>query len=314
MRREFSSIIPATWVRRLQRGRWIPDVNGQPRTPYEVSLTDIDQNIRLSPSPFLAELLEFRAEAIKELAEKEGIDLEVLNLLKKHKISVAQIQELINTQTDEQAEVVLTDDGEDDGNAEVDSNTRSENEVDKESDVLVEHEEFENNAGISSGSGEGRKGKSTTIGTGSPRRTFQTYVGVDNGENVENDDLPPDKRREIEAAAISFIVAKEPLLQRTANNNPGFDLFEGESLEFIVRFVEVKAKTGAWDGAIALSGEHFRLEESEGERFWIYVVEFAEDARKRRLHRIQDPAGKARYFTFDPGWQALAEDQTERTV
>ncbi len=313
MRREFSSIIPATWVRRLQRARWIPDAQGQARAPHEICLSDVDHNIRSSPSPFLAEALEFRAEAIKQLAEKEGIDLEVLNLLKKHKISVAQIRELISTQPDEQAEAA-TDDSEDDPDAEVDTDTLSENKVDKESDVLVEDEEFESNGGFGPGSGEARTGKSTTIGTGSPRRTFQTYVGVDNGGNVENDDLPPDKKREIEAAAISFIVAKEPLLQRTSNNNPGFDLFEGESLEFIVRFVEVKAKAGAWDGAIALSGEQFRLAENEGERFWIYVVEFAEDARKRRLHKIQDPVGKARYFTFDPGWKALAEDQTERTI
>ena len=43
-----------------------------------------------------------------------------------------------------------------------------------------------------------------------------------------------------------------------------------------------------------------------GDAYWLYVVECAggEDAR---IVRIQNPAGKAKTFTFDKGWLALAE-------
>ena len=97
-------------------------------------------------------------------------------------------------------------------------------------------------------------------------------------------------------------------MQRTPTNNPGFDLYEGESLEFVARYVEVKSKKGGWSGAVALSDEQFHLAENEQERFWLYVVEYSQDPTRRQLHKIQDPAGKSKYFTFDSGWKAIAAE------
>jgi hypothetical protein len=54
-------------------------------------VSDAHEDIQSAPNPFLAEILGFRPEAIKELAEKEGIDLEALNLLKRHKISAPSV-------------------------------------------------------------------------------------------------------------------------------------------------------------------------------------------------------------------------------
>jgi hypothetical protein len=124
---------------------------------------------------------------------------------------------------------------------------------------------------------------------------------------LDDDDLTEDERRRIETAAISHIIELEPTLQKTPTNNPGFDLFEGEAIESPVRFVEVKAKRGRWSGPVALSDEQFRLASVECERYWLYVVEFAEEPDKRQVIRIKDPAGTARYFTYDAGWKHLAE-------
>jgi hypothetical protein len=52
------------------------------------------------------------------------------------------------------------------------------------------------------------------------------------------------ERRQIESVAIEFIILAEPVLQPTPTKNPGFGLYEGESIAFPVRFVEVKSKRG----------------------------------------------------------------------
>ena len=56
-------------------------------------------------------------------------------------------------------------------------------------------------------------------------------------------------------------------------------------------------------GAIA---HPVRLRPEHGEAYWLYVVESAgtDDAS---LARIQDPAGRAKTFTFDHGWREVAE-------
>ena len=83
--------------------------------------------------------------------------------------------------------------------------------------------------------------------------------------------------------------------------------FRSADLTHATRYVEVKSRSGPWSGPVALSREQFLKAQSEGDRFWLYVVEHTRDPAATRLHRIQDPAGKSRHFTFDPGWSALAE-------
>ena len=55
-----------------------------------------------------------------------------------------------------------------------------------------------------------------------------------------------------------------------------------------------------------MSHTQFKFAQEHGDAYWLYVVERAgtDDAR---IVRIQDPAGKAKTFTFDKGWLAVAE-------
>jgi hypothetical protein len=321
MRRDSSCVIPATWIRRLQRNPWIADLLGVARAPHEICLSDADRDIQSSPNAFLTEILGFRPEAIKELAEKEGIDLEALNLLKQHNISAAQLRELIGTQPEEDEDDFDSDNKPHD--AELENAAKPEDDGHSEDSDDAEHdgEEEPTSQGFSGGGVRTDRRSSGGVektGVGKPQQEFHTYVGVNYDRDLgDNDELHEDERREIEEAAICFIVQREPLLERTPTNNPGFDLFEGESLEYPVRFVEVKAKKGEWNGMVALSEDQFRVAENERERFWLYIVEFAQDTEKRRLYRVQDPAGKTRYFTFDSGWKSLAEqerDESQREV
>ena len=56
------------------------------------------------------------------------------------------------------------------------------------------------------------------------------------------------------------------------------------------------------DRPVTLSKRQFETAIDKGERFWLYVVEMA-DSDEPCLVAIQDPAGKAQYFTFDEGWR-----------
>ena len=60
-------------------------------------------------------------------------------------------------------------------------------------------------------------------------------------------------------------------------------------------------KTTLGDRPVTLSRRQFKTALEEGESFWLYIVEKA-GSKEARLLAIQDPVGKARYFTFDEGW------------
>ena len=59
------------------------------------------------------------------------------------------------------------------------------------------------------------------------------------------------------------------------------------------------------DRPVGLSRTQFDCAREHGEAYWLYVVESA-GTDEARLVPIQDPAGKARTFTFDHGWLDVA--------
>jgi hypothetical protein len=62
---------------------------------------------------------------------------------------------------------------------------------------------------------------------------------------------------------------------------------------------------GLTDRPVGLSRAQFKCAQEYGEAYWPYVVEHA-GTESARLVRIQNPAGKARTFSFDQGWLAIA--------
>jgi len=122
------------------------------------------------------------------------------------------------------------------------------------------------------------------------------------------DGLTYDGRMALEEQAIEIIRAQEPALQRTNKGNPGFDLFEVDGNGNTIRWVEVKAMTGTLQNRpVGLSKEQFECAQLNGTSYWLYVVERADSDAEARIVPIRDPAGKARTFTFDKGWLAVAE-------
>jgi hypothetical protein len=169
--------------------------------------------------------------------------------------------------------------------------------------------------GERSGTGAAGAGKRTTGGAGA--RPFISYVGTHpDDEEPDSDGLDQQSRMALEEKAIQFILQRESQLLRTPMHNPGYDLFEVGKDGQTVRWVEVKAMTsGLSDRPVGLSRTQFETARERGDAYWLYVVEHAGDDEKCRVVRIQDPAGKARTFTFDHGWLNIADvdaDQGER--
>jgi len=139
-------------------------------------------------------------------------------------------------------------------------------------------------------------------------RPFISYVAVHpEEEEPDPDGLNQQQRMTLEARAIEFILSKEPDWQRTPTHNPGFDLFKIDADGKLIQWCEVKAMAKSLeDRPVGLSRTQFECAREHRDNYWLYVVEYAssEDAR---IVRIQDPAGKARTFTFDRGWVSIAQ-------
>ena len=144
-----------------------------------------------------------------------------------------------------------------------------------------------------------------------PGREFVSYIAVSPAEDDDSETagLSRQERMNLEDYAIELIIGLEPELRRTPMNNPGFDLMELGPDGEPIRWVEVKAMRGTLrDRPVGLSRTQFEWAQKHESQFWLYVVERAGTPEHAQVVRIQDPAGKARTFTFDHGWVVVAEN------
>lgn len=159
--------------------------------------------------------------------------------------------------------------------------------------------------------GDGRTGLAKEPPEAGGSRTFVSYVAVHpEEERADPEGLDRAARMAVEERAIERILAVEPRLQRTPETNPGFDLFETDASGEPIRWVEVKGMTGSLaDHPVGLSRTQFEFAQEKGAAYWLYVVEHASDPDRVQILRIQDPAGRARTFTFDRGWREIARSE-----
>ena len=155
-------------------------------------------------------------------------------------------------------------------------------------------------------SGTREHGKRTPGSLGG--RPFISYVGTHpDAEDDDPDGLNQSQRMDIEAVAIKHILDAEPQLHTTEAGNAGFDLLEKNAENQPVRWIEVKAMTGSLkQRPVTLSNTQFEHALQKREAYWLYVVEFTTTPELHRILRIQDPAGNAKSFTFDKGWEEIA--------
>lgn len=333
--KERFSPFPAAFVEQLRKSPWVPKPDGTIGLPAEVVFE------ALTPSwpahPFLLSLLPFKPRAEVELAQLAGLEPDLLDLLKSQGItSRKQLADLLKLPAPEQSAPPSEDSpatpesaieallgGAPDPTAPVGGPTGEYAPgADRQGGTHSASSAAKNVSGTGShsgsGSGGGSSGRNSGGGgsgagashpnPGSYRPAFHTYVATSPGdEPTDPEGLGQAARMQIEQVAIAYILEQESSLKTTPPGNPGFDLYDGPDLASATRYVEVKSRSEPWSGPVALSREQFLKAQSEGDRFWLYVVEHTRDPAATRLHRIRNPAGKSHHFTFDPGWSALAE-------
>ena len=274
------------FVRMLNRRRWVPDSSGSLHRPGSIAFEDVGWK----PNSFLESKIRFKPPLLEQLAREAGIEPGVLDLLRRLGVtSEAKLRKRLGVGNQRQEESVAPED-----NSEGSETTKS---------------KIEEPQGGSSGARAGQRansGKDRSRDSATEFR-FISYLGVvSEDEDADPDGLKHAVRMELEEAAIRFILDCEPKWQRTPANNPGFDLYRGDTMHTATHWCEVKAMTGTLDDRpVGISSAQFEWARDHGDTYWLYIVERAGKSNPNFV-RIQDPAGKAKTFTFDRGWRAVA--------
>ena len=326
----------AAFVRWLNGTAWVPSLDGDLLPPGSV----VFETLGWKPNPFLLSKIRFKPPIIDQLAKEAGIEPGLLDLLKKLGLtSEADLRGRLGLSEEKPSAEEASPKGVEDALKKLRGGApdptppipdpsgdepKGTGAGDSGNGTGTGSGGDRNGAGAggpgdgkggghTKGSGDGDTKKRTPGGTGG--RPFISYVatGPDDGE-PDPDDLDQTARMALEAQAITLILEREPKWQRTPTNNPGFDLVELGAGGIAARWCEVKAMTGSLrDRPVGLSHTQFDCAREHGQAYWMYVVERA-GAKDARIIRVQDPAGKARTFTFDHGWLDVAAVDTEQEL
>jgi hypothetical protein len=316
----------AAFVRILNNRAWVPD-GAALQLPASIVFEDLVPAWRANA--FLLTSIRFRPRVIQTLAREAGIEPGVLDLLKKLGVtSEAELRAKLGISADtsageardncsvgealdklgiDQHPTPPAHSSTDDEQTSPDG--RSGGSRDSSKTATRTHSGTGASVGsrTSAGSGDASGAAKRTPGNASGR-PFVSYVATHpDDRGPDPDGLDQKERIALEARAIDLIVSREPAWRRTPTHNPGYDLFECGTDGQAARWCEVKAMTGCLeDRPVGLSRTQFEHARQRGSAYWLYAVEHAgtDDAR---IVRIQDPAGRARTFTFDRGWLDVAE-------
>lgn len=328
----------AAFVRRLNEAAWVPAPKGELLRPDFVDFNKLGW----SADVFLCSKIRFKPPIIEALAKEAGIEPGLLDLLKK--LGVTSEAELRNRLGIE--DQPITDDVDEPDTVGDAITSILGDDLDDPTPPIEDPTGAEPppKGGTGTGGGKGGgggppsgAGKETTDPDhdgpkpkkpgekGKPSekpkkpasgpRPFISYLGTHpDEEEPDPDGLDHEARLALEEVAIQIILAIEPQLHRTAKHNPGYDLFEKDASDQPTRWIEVKAMTGSLDDRpVGLSHTQFECAREHASAYWLYIVEHAGEREEATLVRIQDPAGKAKTFTFDRGWRVAAEESPADT-
>jgi len=99
--------------------------------------------------------------------------------------------------------------------------------------------------------------------------------------------------------------------RQMAQTHPGHDIVSHDPVSGEERLIEVKGVDGEWNQTgVGLSRIQFSNAQDYGDRYWLYVVEFASDPDHARIHAIRNPAMQVTSFMFDGNWREAATDES----
>lgn len=157
--------------------------------------------------------------------------------------------------------------------------------------------------------------KGPGVGRQTRLRSYVVESDEDEGDIGTIGDEAPDLSP-IDLAGVQRVLeyerncGREP--KEMAHNNAGFDVESFDKRGQLVRRIEIKSTGGQWSVAgVMVSRRQHQQAVEDGDLFWLYVVENAQDAAFR-IYRVQNPASRIDYFGFDDGWKSVAEPEIDR--
>lgn len=335
----YRATFDTAFVRALTVAAWVPDKDGSLHSPLLI----LFDSLGWQANPFLLSKIRFKPPILDQLAKEAGIEPGVLDLLRKLGVtSEAELRDRLGLDDDAALPGgTATGDVKDAlgklfGTAPEPTPPVP---VPSEPDpVTLDNHVNHGGDGTRRGAGSQRTLGGATTREGGPQgqgtgdrpessrrapgsvggRPFISYVAAHpHEEDPDPDGLDQPARMALESKAIELILSIEPEWRRTSTNNPGFDLYQGAEQQRATKWCEVKAMTGRLtDRPVGLSRTQFENARANGEAYWLYVVEYA-GTETARLVRIQNPADKAKTFTFDHGWldvAAVDNDPTDQEI
>ena len=155
-------------------------------------------------------------------------------------------------------------------------------------------------------------------------RRLLSYVRRKTAESPEDDGNtsgdPLEHNLAVEAVARAAVCSYEEergrLPEQMVQTHPGYDIVSHDPVAGEDRLIEVKGVAGEWNRTgVGLSGLQFSNAQNYGDQYWLYVVEFVEDAEHMRIHPIQSPAMRVTAFMFDGNWrEAAANERADPTM
>ena len=305
----------AAFVRQLKQSAWIPDSNGSLQRPDLL----LFESLNWRDDPFLLSKIRFKPPIVDQLATEAGFEPAMLDMLKELGITnVAALEKLglLDAQPHGSGDVNSVADAVGaSGVAATESPVVEYPSVEQSRTTeggsappapLGGYDDTPEKTGYRSEGSGGHPQQTRPTKASSVSVSFISYVAVDHKDSDDDGQRDHQERMKLEEDAIALILTDEQDWRPTRTHNPGFDLFKVVNGQECT-WCEVKAmKVGLNDRPVGLSHTQFKYAQERGDAYWLYVVEHAgsEDAR---IVRIQDPAGKAKTFTFDKGWLAVAE-------
>jgi Domain of unknown function (DUF3883) len=147
-------------------------------------------------------------------------------------------------------------------------------------------------------------------------RRLLSYVRkhADDQSGKESDGSMPEHNLGVEAMARAAVCSYERahgrVPEQMAQTHPGYDIISRNSSSGEERFIEVKGVNGDWNQTgVGLSRLQFSNAQDYGNRYWLYVVEFASDPQRTRIFPIRSPATQVTSFMFDGNWREAADDE-----
>ena len=307
-RREKHAEFPACFVELLSKVKWVPNEN---RLQAPTAMTFADTG--WEPNPSLAQKIGFQPSDVDELAQRVGIDVAVLRLLREMDITTLdKLQELLPALANESSpqQQAGSTGGQNPGGGGVQ---------------------------VSSGNTSGSSGQATPASTGQAMLTQNVAPvagsaapqGWQSGPGVSISLRPPSQggstlgsgggnqaNMDVERTAIKLILSLDPSLKWTMPGNPGFDLWEPGPNDSPVlrdaaedrwelgpddqprRWIEVKSTAGPLS-SVTMTGTQFEYALERQDDYLLYVVENATAPGQSRIFKIQNPAQKFPLSAFD---------------